>query len=130
MEEPKFRCVTLRAIEELTKDLNFEVKDDLQDWEFLIGDYKDIEKYIQHYERETNTDKKFALMEIIIQTLTDQKDEDVKMYWNTIQFLLKENFKIHEYSIFYWSCFENENLDNCWQVTPFMRSLWKERTVG
>lgn len=130
MKEPKFRYVTLKAIEELSADLGFEISDDKQDWEFIIGNPDDIEKYINHYKSETNEDKKFALMEIIIQALTDQKEENFIKYWNIVITFLQENFKIHEHSIFYWSSFDNEDVDDCWQVTPLMRSLWTERNTN
>jgi hypothetical protein len=130
MKEPKFRFVTVKAIEKLTEELNFEVKTDLQDWEFIIGNYQDIEKYISHYQKEIDDDKKFALMEIIIQALTEQNEENLKRYWQIVRQFLIKNFDIHQYSIFYWCCFDNENLEDCWQITPYMRTLWKERNGG
>ncbi|UPT71186.1 MAG: hypothetical protein M0D53_01880 [Flavobacterium sp. JAD_PAG50586_2] len=132
MKQPKLRFVTQKAIEELTRDLNLEYDlDDYQDWEFIVGKPEDVEKYIKHYNSETNDDNKFALMEIIIQATEEQKAEkDFVKYSEITRNLLSENFKLHEYSIFYWSCFDNNNLEDCWRVTPYMRSLWKKCNVG
>ena len=132
MEQPKPRFVTQKAIEELTRDLNLEYDlEDSQDWEFIVGKSEDIEKYIEHYNSEIDDDNKFALMEIIIQATEEQEVEnDFVNYSEIIQKLLTENFQLHEHSIFYWSCFDNNNLEDCWRVTPNMRSLWKKRNVG
>lgn len=128
MKEPKFRSVTKKAIDELTKDLNFDVKDDLQDWEWLIGNHKDIEKYIQHYSEENDNDKRFALMEIIIQATEDQDVEsEFLKYSKIISKILNDNFALHEYSIFYWSNFDNENLEDCWKISKLMREIFSRK---
>ena len=84
----------------------------------------------KYYQKEIDDDKKFALMEIIIQALTEQNEENLKRYWQIVRQFLIKNFDIHQYSIFYWCCFDNENLEDCWQITPYMRTLWKERNGG
>ena len=128
MEELNFRFVTNKAIEELTKGLNLEYNlNDYQDWEYIVGKPGDVEKYIDYYNSEINDDNKFALMEIIIQASEDQeKENDFLKYFTIIQKILSTNFKIHEYSIFYWSCFDNINLEDCWIISPYMRTLWEE----
>lgn len=131
MKEPKLRFVTNKAIEELTKGLNLIYDlDDYQDWEYIVGKPEDVEKYINYYNSEINDDCKFALMEIIIQTIEDQeKKSDFLKYLEIIQKILSINFKIHEYSIFHWCCFDNENLEDCWKVTPYLRTSWKKNSI-
>lgn len=129
MKQPKPRFVTSKAIEELTKNLHLELRD-YQDWEWIVGNSKDIEKYIEYYKSEVDDDNRFALMEIIIQAAEDQETEsDFIKYSEIVRKLLSENFELHEHSIFYWSCFDNENLEDCWRITPYMRSLWKKRII-
>lgn len=131
MKEPKLRFVTNKAIEELTKGLNLIYDlDDYQDWEYIVGKPEDVEKYINYYNSEINDDCKFALMEIIIQAIEDQeKKSDFLKYLEITQKILSINFKIHEYSIFHWCCFDNENLEDCWKVTPYLRTSWKKNSI-
>ncbi len=125
MKEPKFRCETEKAIEELIVELD--LPENTQDWCWVVAKSEDIEKYITHYKAISDEDKKFTLMEIIIQATTDQTDEiNFLKYWKIIKSFLKDNFKIHEYSVFYWCCFENDNVEDCWDITPYMRQLWNE----
>lgn len=122
------RFVTQKAIEELTRNLNLEFDwEDYQDWEFIVGKSADIAKYIEYYISEIDDDNKFALMEIIIQATEEQEVEnDFIKYSEIVQRLLSENFKLHEHSLFYWSCFDINNLEDCWRITPIMRSLWNK----
>ncbi|MBW3524821.1 hypothetical protein [Chryseobacterium sp. NKUCC03_KSP] len=132
MKEPNLRFVTRKAIEDLTINLNLQYTlSDYQDWEFIVGKSEDIEEYINYYTTEVDEDNKFALMEIIIQTTEDQTTEnDFLKYLKIVLKLLKENFRLHEYSVFYWSCFENENIEDCWKVSPFMRELWQKCNIS
>lgn len=132
MKEPKFRFVTLKAIEDLTRNLNLQYdSEDYQDWEFIVGKPQDIEKYINHYKSEVDDDNRFALMEIIIQATEDQGlENDFANYLKIVQKLLEENFQIHEYSVFYWSCFDNENIEDSWKISPCMRSVWEKCNIG
>lgn len=132
MKEPKLRFVTRKSIDDLTKNLNLQYTlSDYQDWEFIVGKSEDIEEYINYYSTESDEDNKFALMEIIIQATEDQTTEnDFLKYLKIVLKLLKENFRLHEYSVFYWSCFENENIEDCWKISPFMRELWQECNIS
>lgn len=67
-------------------------------------------------------------MEVIIQATTDQPDdESLLKSWATIKPLLKENYDIHEYTIYYWCDFNADDLNDCWQVTPYIRQLYDEK---
>jgi hypothetical protein len=127
VREPKFRCGTKKAINELVAQYDYPHSDWMQDWPYEIADPNKIENYFRHYDEQTDEDKKFSLMEMLIQALTDIENENE---FNENWILLKEriisNFKIHEYTIFYWSCF-GKNLSDCWEITPKMRELWKEK---
>lgn len=136
MKQPKLRFVTRKAIEDLTINLNLQYTlSDYQDWEFIVGKSEDIEEdiedYINYYTNESDEDNKFALMEIIIQATEDQTTEnDFLKYLKIVINLLKGNFHLHEYSVFYWSCFENKNIEDCWKVSPFMRELWQQCNIS
>lgn len=127
--EPTFRCGTKKAIDELSEELNIPHDSFMQDWSYTEGNPNDIEKYISHYHLTKDDDKKFVLMEFIIQATEDQRTEELFLkYWEKIKPILKSDFKLHEYTIHYWACFDNENIDDCWRITPFMRQIWIDNT--
>ena len=127
MKEPKPRYVTSKAIEELSKELNLRYEQWMQDWPYEVVAVGDIEKYIAHYKTTVDEDKKFVLMMAIIHATTGQRQEtDFEKYWNIIKPLLIDDYSIHEYSIFYWSTFEIDDLTDCWIITPKMRQLWHD----
>jgi len=127
MIEPKIRYGTQKAIYELATELNLPIDSITQDWSYTVGKASDIGKYISHYNLTLDEDKKFVLMEIIIQATEDQTDKaNFQKYWEKIKVLLETDFSIHEYTIFYWSCFDNQNLENCWRISENMRELWSK----
>jgi hypothetical protein len=127
VKEPKFRCGTGNAIIELAVELDLPYNDGMQDWSYEVAKPNEIEKYIRHYDKLIDEDKKFVLMEIMIQATTDQNNEyDLKKYWTELKTRLLSDKVIHEYTLYYWSCFDNEDLNDCWEITPFVRSLWQE----
>ncbi len=126
VKEPKYRCGTKKAIDELVAKYNYPYANWMQDWPYEIADHKEIENYFLHYDEQTDDDKKISLMEMLIQSLTDVENEtDFNKKWIRLKKLILKDFKIHEYTVFYWSCFDL-NLNNCWKITPNIRELWKE----
>ena len=97
-----------------------------QDWTYTIVEPDRIDEYIQAYDTKiTNEDTKFSLMEMIIQSLTEQKNEKLmKEKWKLVKPILNKDFDLHEYTIYYWCSWDNENIDDCWEVTPLMREFW------
>ena len=125
--EPTFRCGTRKAIDELAEELNLPNEKWMQDWPIEVMVPSDIEKYIQHYEKLTDEDKKFVLMEGILDVTEYQPTEDLFVKnWNRVRKFLEKNFTIHEYTIYYWACFDIENIEDCWKITPLMRQLWSD----
>jgi hypothetical protein len=122
--EPTSRYGTRKAIDELVEELNLPFEEWMQDWPYEIARPSDIEKYIDHYEKLTDEDKKFVLMEAIIQATEEQaSDELFAKYWDRVKPILEEDFAIHEYTIHCWSCFDNQNLDECWKISSLMRKI-------
>ncbi|MCP2026625.1 hypothetical protein L1276_001769 [Flavobacterium sp. HSC-32F16] len=127
MIEPKFRCGTRTAIDKVAKELNMPLDDCMQDWPYEVANSNEIDKYISHYRR-LGDDEKFVLMQAIIQANEDQREEESFLkYWIVIQDLLIQDFHIHEYTVYYWSCFDNENIEDCWKISPFMRELFVKK---
>ena len=110
---------------ELADELQIPFDDTMQDWPFEVVNSEDIDKYISHYKSITDEDKKFLLMEAIIQATTDQKTtEDFHKYWNLIKPFLISNFLLHEYSIYDWASFDEPDIKYCWTISKNMRDLW------
>lgn len=126
--ESIFRCGTRKAIEELSKELNISFNSSMQDWSYTEGNPDDLEKYISLYSLTKDEDKKFILMQFIIQATEDQSSEALFFkYCERIKPILETEFKLHKYTIHYWSCFDNENLIDCWKITSLMRRIWSEK---
>ena len=125
MTEPKYRGATKKIMIELADELQLPFDDTMQDWPFEVVNPADIDKYISHYMSTSNDDKKFLLMEAIIQATTDQKTSaDFNKYWGLIKPVLTSNFLLHEYSIYNWASFDEPDIKYCWTITPNMRDLW------
>jgi len=126
IKEPKFRCGTSKAINELVAQYNYPYSDWMQDWPYEIADPKQIDVYFQHYKEQTDNEKKFCLMEMLIQALDDIDNEsEFSKKWTLLRKIIINDFEIHEYTIFYWSCF-GLNLDDCWRISSYMQELWIE----
>lgn len=125
-QEPEFRCGTKKAIEELVAEYGYPYDEWMQDWPYEIADPKEIENYFRHYDEQSDEDKKFSLMEMLIQALDEvEHPSDFEKYWTALEQRIRQNFDLHEYTIFYWCCFEYD-LVNCWHITPKMRVLWND----
>jgi hypothetical protein len=46
--------------------------------------------------------------------------------WNSVRLFLEKDFTIHEYTIYNWACFDIENMEDWWKITPLMRQLWSD----
>ena len=124
--KPKFRSGTTKAIKELAEELNLPFDEWMQDWPFEVVNPSDIDKYINHYKLLNDYDKKFVLLDGIIQSVEEQSNEELfQKYLKIVRQILEKDYDIYEYQIYYWACLENNKneIDDCWKVTPMMRDL-------
>ncbi|RRJ66030.1 hypothetical protein EHV15_26270 [Paenibacillus oralis] len=49
--------------------------------------------------------------------------------WGKIRYYLLEDYKIHKNKIIYWALEEENNLKNCFSVTPYMREIIEHMTI-
>ena len=130
--EPKIRYETRKAIDELAKDLNLPNEPWMQDWPYEVVNRDNIEKYLKYYNTTEDEDKKFILMEMLIQSTEEQPNEEKFLYyWNIIKYLIEDDFFIHEYTVWYWCLLEEiyeghyeDHMEDAWNITPFLRELW------
>jgi hypothetical protein len=103
----------------------------MQDWSYTKSNPKDIQKYLSLYTTTIDEDEKFVLMEFIIQATEDQITEKLFLYFSEkLRNILEVEFKLHQYTIHYWSCFYNENVTECWRITSLMRQIWHENMAA
>ena len=97
----------------------------MQDWKWQIADTNRIDEYLRLYHSNSLTDdERFTLMETIIQAFADLPAElSTDPRWEAVLETLNRNIRLHAHSVWYWAFLENESLDDCWTVTPFMRKL-------
>ncbi len=86
----------------------------MQDWHYEVANAADIGAYIKYYKSEVDNDKKALLMQAIIQSTENQECQaDFESYWRILEPLLRTDFKLHAYAVFYWSCFDIKDLNDC-----------------
>lgn len=125
LKEPKFRSGTKKAIDELAIELNLPNDSGMQDWPYEVANPDHFDRYLRHYLKTADEDKKFVLMEMLIQAVNDQVDDkDFTRSWTKLEPLLKKDFKIHEYTVYYWACLDNVDISDTWTITPKMRDVW------
>jgi len=105
--EPPFRFSTKKALDELATELK--LRERIPSWDAMAGhsytpgNPKDIQQYIDYYSLLEDDDKKFTLMEIILDAIAEQPDENqFFIYWDKVKPILLDDYLIHEYTIHYW----------------------------
>jgi len=79
MKEPPFRFSTKKALDELEVELNLKEKNPYRESmagkSYTPGNPYDIQEYLDYYEKLNDDDKKFTLMEMILDSLPAQPNE-------------------------------------------------------
>lgn len=114
------------TINRLTRELQLEGADKYtQDWEYEVADINQLPKYINYYKTEQlNLNEKSTLMRIILEAYNDYRETNNKedVYHDVINDLLVNEYFIHQETLKYWGC-GNEELENCFAITPFIRII-------
>jgi len=127
IKEPKFRCGG--NWQELADLFGYEIRENDQDWTYTIVEPERIDEYINAYDTQViHDDARFSLMEMIIQSLTEQgSPQQMEEKWLKVKPMLEKDFELHAYTLFYWCCWENEDIADCWEVTPLIRDFWMNK---
>ncbi|MEM8968381.1 MAG: hypothetical protein AAGE93_18320 [Bacteroidota bacterium] len=126
MKEPKIRYGTKEAIDAIACQLHLPNESWMQDWAYIVADADQLSMYIDLYDRTSNDNERFVLMQMIIQA-TDNKKQESQLSdsdWQRVRRRLECNFELHEYTVFYWSCLEEDELEFCFHITPEIRDIW------
>lgn len=126
IREPEFRCGG--NWDELALFYGYKIDPNDQDWTYTISEPEKIDNYIVAYNTiVTNPDTKFSLMEMIFEALDGQDTQkEMNSNWEVVKALLVKDFSLHEYTIFYWCDWDNENIEDCFRITPLVREFWLE----
>nr|WP_295865996.1 hypothetical protein [uncultured Chitinophaga sp.] len=129
IKAPVARYPTYEAIQALARAFNYPYDQHMQDWEYEVARFADIEKYFTTYETSDDDDIRFILMEMIIETSNEDRYFDWKgQVWPKVYSLLKKNFLLHAYTVYYWCDFDSERIEDSFSITPEMRGLWEEQS--
>jgi len=96
-----------------------------QDWEYTLADDKYLKEYIELYRAEETTDlEKRVLGCFIIQSITDLLPTNItKQEVRKSLAMLARDFEIHKEELEYWSNFEEDNEENWFYVTRYIREI-------
>ena len=100
-----------------------------QDWEYEQTDSTKVQDFISFYENnQLSNDEKFALMKLIVASFDDYLTEgySYEPVGQKVQELLYMDYVLHFNTIIYWAL-EDEELEDCFAITPFMRSILNNR---
>ncbi|MFD1293865.1 hypothetical protein ACFQ5N_08465 [Lutibacter holmesii] len=131
MDKPEFRCTTKKALDELATELNLKERipnwDSMAGYSYTPGNPEDIQQYLDYYVILTNEDKKFTLMEMILDAIAEQPNQtEFVNYWDKVEPILIEDYLIHEFTIHYWKNmtveFERSNI-----MTPLIQKIISQK---
>ncbi len=128
MDNPPFRFSTKKALDELATELNLREKiphwDSMAGLSYTPGNPADIQEYLDHYAQLKDDDKKFTLMEMILDAIAQQSNErDFMKYWQKVKPILIKDYVIHEFTIHYWKDMTTQNFERSETMTPLIRDL-------
>ena len=120
-----YRYPTREAIDSLAERFALPNTPDMQDWEYEVSNPARIDEFLDAYlNGGLNDDEKFTLMEMLIDSFEGSDiDLAVDSRWAHVLDQLDRNIELHAHTVWYWSCLDNDNLDECWGVTPHIRAI-------
>jgi hypothetical protein len=97
----------------------------MQDWPWEVADAGRLDELLAVYkDGGLSDDERFTLIESMLQSFEDlgrstgfdsRRDRTLE--------ILDRNIDLHAHSVWYWSDLENDNAEEQWLVTPFLRRI-------
>ena len=126
MKTPPFRSWTKEAAQKVAERLSLPFDDSMQDWPIEVVNPNDIDTYLEQYSSAGNSDEKFVLMEMIIQSLEEHPDESrLESNWDAVRTILIDNFEIHQFTIYYWADLKGGRNCDQWKMSDKLRQVWQ-----
>jgi len=102
----------------------------IQDWDLVTSDKGRIRDFLKLYQNELeNDDDKFTLMGLIVSSFDDAVsdfNDEIEKNWNICKIILEKECYLHYSIIEYWSLLEEKDIDNVFDITPYMREIWEK----
>ena len=127
VSEPPFRFSTKKALDELANELELRKRipcwDAMAGYSYTPGNPEDIQQYLDYYVQLKDDDKRFTLMEMILDAIAEQPNEtEFLKFWQKVKPILIKNYLLHEFTVHYWKNmtveFSRSNI-----MTPLIRNL-------
>jgi hypothetical protein len=127
MEDIYPKYVTKAAIDGLVEKVKLPAPDEFdQDWEYIVSDSSRLDEFLYAYENtELTQEEKFALMIVIISSYEDAlvecsaKEDSAE----ALRHYLIRDVNIHRRTIDYWALIDEDDPENYFIVTPFIRDV-------
>lgn len=120
------RFRTAHAIKILNNALELPATGQEQDWDIELADAKRIQEFIDFYSNsDWNEDELFALMSLIIASY----DETIREHghqpeiWEQIAKQLLQQSELHESTLEYWACLDEDIPEYRFYISPYIREL-------
>lgn len=97
-----------------------------QDWELEVADSTRVREFLEAYDSGSlNNDDRSVLMQTMLESYSCAVDEGLARPedWETISYYLNRDRPIHENTIRYWAMIDEPDLENCFAITPLIRTL-------
>jgi len=97
------------------------------DWPLEIRHHIDLAFCIQEYLKLVDDDEKFLLMQGILYALDEVQGDDFEPYSKKVSVLLKADFHLHKFTIYYWTLYRDPDMMDEFTITPLMRDIWNSQ---
>ena len=97
-----------------------------QDWEYEVADPSKISEWLEVYESgKLNHDERSLLMTLLLTSHNEalENGSDQQNNWAKIRGFLERDRSIHQKAIQYWSLPDEADLENCFAITPLVRTI-------
>jgi len=123
--EHLWRFPTREAIDSLAKRFELPNTPEMQDWEWEVADPDRLDEFLSAYmSGELSEDERFTIMETVLQCFEESElDLASDSRWTRVAAQLDEHIQLHAYTVWYWSCVDDEDHEAWFRLTPFMRGV-------
>ena len=123
--EHLWRFPTREAIDSLAKRFGLPNTPRMQDWEWEVADLARLDEFLDDYlSGELSDDERFTIMETMLQCF-EESDRDLELdrLWTQVLSSLDTHIELHAYTVWHWSCVDDEDPADWFRVTPWVRRI-------